>query len=108
MMCNPPRFRVRGRQLLLLYAVLGDTHLRHSQLKPLLFPFTKVKHNDFGTFSLQDASGAQMPPRCLPDVQMIEFCSNWVQEKDGGLRIGSSILTRRGGFEYDVPEAQNT
>ena len=37
-----------------------------------------------------------------------EICSNWVQEKDGGLRIGSSILTRRGGSEYDVPEAQNT
>ena len=37
-----------------------------------------------------------------------EICSNWVQEKDGGLRIGSSILTRRAGSEYDVPEAQNT
>ena len=67
----------------LLCAGCGDRacRLRHSQLKPLLFSFTAVKRNGFGTFSLQDASGAQeaqdslqelpwslqMPPRCLPD-----------------------------------------
>ena len=32
-----------GRQLLLLYAILGDTNLRRSQLKPSLLGFTIIK-----------------------------------------------------------------
>ena len=57
------------RPLLLLCAVLGDTHLHHSQLKPYCFEFAAVKHNGFGIFYLQDPSGllgaSWVPPGCL-------------------------------------------
>ena len=50
-----------------------------------------------------DDDASQMPPR-HPNYRILLQLG---PEKDGGLRIGSSILTRRGGSEYDVPEAQN-
>ncbi len=85
------------RSFLLLYAILGDTHLRHSQLKPLFFPITTVTHNDFGTFSLQDASGALEaqesllePPRCLQMPPFV-YLSPVVAAGARGVREGGEV-----------------
>jgi hypothetical protein len=62
--------------LLLPYAVVGEGHPSKRYTEWQVATSNAVKHNGFGTFSLQDPSGAPLatwvPPGCLLDPSWMQ------------------------------------